>query len=45
MREVVREMEKTIIVLKCGKAIGTDGIATQMLKYGEVIADWMILIM
>ncbi len=45
MREIVREVEKTIVVLKCGKAIGIDGIAAQMLKYGEVIADWMILIM
>ncbi len=29
MREIVREMKKTIVVMKCGKAIDTDGITME----------------
>ncbi len=38
--EVLEAMRK----LKLGKAPGSDGITAEMLKYGEVVVDWMMWI-
>lgn len=34
-REIDRKVKETIARLKCGKAIGIDGIISEMLKYSR----------
>ncbi len=45
-REIGRsEVGKAIARLKCGKAMGMDGITAEMLKYGgDAVVEWMLLI-
>ncbi len=39
------EVERAIARLKCGKAVGMDGITAEMLKYGgDAVVEWMLLI-
>ncbi len=39
------EVERPIARLKCGKAVGMDGIVAEMLKYGgDAVVEWMLLI-
>ncbi len=45
-REIDRlEVERAIARLKCGKAVGMDGITAEILKYGvDAVVEWMLLI-
>ncbi len=43
--KVRSEIREAIRKLKLGKALGSDGITAEMLKYGgEIFVDWMVWI-